>query len=188
MALFKRRTRQTDELKPVDSSQRPGWARRLSIVGQSLDTIPHPIRDVVVVTEGNPGEDGALISLLGYRESAYHAGWTSIMYSWSTSVAESQLDHQLAPGTPVHSGYTQASSHGEWEIRLRSVGSLLDRSGTPLRSVTVIDLITGVLVNAIVPVTDPVPGWELRSIELSNDRILFESNQLGAHVSAAASR
>jgi hypothetical protein len=179
MALFKRRTRQTEELRPLDPSIPPSWARRLGAVGMSLDEVPHEIRDVVVVTEGNADEDGALISLLGYRESAYHQGWTTIMYSLNTTSGDSQADHMLRSGGDPNRHLDPTYSAGEWERRFRGVGALLDRSGTHLRAVTVIDVGNGVLINATVPVEDPIRHWELRSIELPNERIEAAFHSIG---------
>jgi hypothetical protein len=171
MALFKRRNREPGEL-PQPEAIEPSWARLLGLIGSGLDNVPHELRDIVIVTEGQADEHGAMISLLGYRDSAYHVGWTSMMYSLRLSPNDPGAIHQLPiPGAPPAFPRTR-------EQRFCAIGDLLDRSGTQLRAVTVVDLDAGALVNAVVPVMDPVPGWELRSIVLANDRIANTARQI----------
>ena len=166
MPLFKRKTEEL--VMPRVAS--PTWSKRLGDIGDAIDSLDHEVRDVSIVTEGGPGDSGAVVNVLGYRLGQSHAGWTPMMYSFARgtgelpSLAESTARASVRPVEPP-------PRLGEWGIRLRAIGALLDSGGERVRSVTVVDLEAGAVVNAIVP--EPTFGAvsTVRSFEFSNDRI-----------------
>jgi hypothetical protein len=180
MPLFKRRSATEEPLQLLPDPSR--WARRLSIVGVALDEMIHDVRDIVVVAEGDPDDADTIVNLLGYREGVFHSGWASLMYTVNTlrmfhnePIAPPPLPERNGTGALV--SRRPVVKRGFWEARLFGVGVLLDRPGVQLMSPTVIDLETGVIVNALIQIDEIVPGWELRSIHFANDVILEAANE-----------
>jgi hypothetical protein len=169
MSLFKRKDPQAESLRVI--VQWPTWADRLGGIGVALDGVDHAMRDVVAVTDGGPGDSGASINMLGHRQSAFHSIWAPIMYEWEQG--EEQLIDYVSGAAVVTrpSSSANADPDGSWASRFRAIGSLLDRKGAVLRSVTVIDLEDGAVVNALVRASDFSATLTLRSFEFSNLQI-----------------
>jgi len=166
MPLFKRKT---EELV-LPQVVAPTWAKRFCDIGDAIDSLDHDVRDVSVVTEGGPGEQGAVVNVLAYRLGQSHAGWTPRMFRFARGTGELP---SLAESTARSSVRSAAPPPrlGEWGLRLRAIGSLLDAGHERVRSVTVVDLEAGAVVNAVVPEQTSGAVLTVRSFEYSNDQI-----------------
>ncbi len=164
MALFKRRvkTGETNELRVEINS----WAKRVGRVGVALDSLRDDVRDVVVVTEGDEHERGEVVSLLGYRQSTYVAGWTSLMYRLNQDDAEPVFVNER--GLPAE---TRVTTSTLWQGRFHGVGLLMDEIDGKLLSPSIVVLPSGVVVNSLVTSNEWPPQYALRSFAYSNDQI-----------------
>jgi hypothetical protein len=174
VALFRRKT---DELlMPHVVVFVPSWARRLCAVGDAMDRTGSQFRDVVVVTEGGPEETGAMITVLHHQQNLYRAGWTSAMYRIEADAEDLTAGSaESAPQTALPAGHRQ--SHGSkldphlWSTRLGAIGVLIDDQAEVVRSVTVIVLDSGAVVNGLVPAHTSATGWVLHSFEFPEEQI-----------------
>lgn len=165
MPLFKRKT---EELIPPP--EMANWSKRLGSIGDAIDSLKHDVRDVSIVTEGGPGDSGAIVNVLGVRIGQSHAGWTPMMYSFARGTGELPSLAESTASSSVRSAGVPPRL-GEWGIRLRAIGALLDASHERIRAVTVVDLQAGAVVNAIVPEPTFGASSTIRSFEFPNDRI-----------------
>src|SRR5215212_6783517 len=121
MPLFKRKT---EELV-LPQLVAPTWAKRFGNIGDAIDSLDHEVREVSIVTEGGRADQGAVVNVLGYRLGQSPAGWTPMMYRFAYGTGELP---SLAEGTAQSSVRAVAPPPklGEWGLRLRAIGSLLD--------------------------------------------------------------
>jgi len=164
MALFKRRvkTGETNELRVEVHS----WSKRIRRVGIALDSLRDDARDIVVVTEGDEHQRGEVVSLLGYRQSTYVAGWTSLMYRLNQGDEEPVFVNER--GVPAD---TRVTSSTLWQGRFHGVGLLMDEIDGKLLSPSIVVLPSGVVVNSLVTGNEWPHQYALRSFAYSNDQI-----------------
>jgi hypothetical protein len=169
MAFFRRKSHGPIEV--IAEPYVPDWAGRLSLVGSALDRAEQDVRDVAIVLDGGPADDGATVSLLSYRQSAFHAVWKSMMFRLegdAVDLTDYATGFSAGAYRPTES---HAESIGPWQARLRAIGMLIDRRHPALRSPSLLFLPGGVVVNGILMSAFGERGGSLISFELANDDI-----------------
>jgi hypothetical protein len=169
MALFRRRSNEANVSEQVSS--RPLWSDRLGHLGGAIDGADQEVRDLAIILEGGPEDRGAMLSLLGHRQSVFHSGWTSLMYRLDSGTdalnnhATGFLEQAYSPSIPPHGAV------GPWRARLNAIGALIDDRRPDLRSPSLIVLSGGVVINGVLASSVSEQPGRLISFELSDDEI-----------------
>ena len=124
------------------------------------------VRDVVVIVEGDETARGEVISLLGYRQSTFVAGWTALMYRLS-----SNRDALTLLGADGVNALVDNVVDAKWWRFMAGIGILMDAIPAQLNSPTVVFLPSGVVVNALTADFGRSTDYLMRSYALSNDQI-----------------